>query len=383
LDSIADCGFLAFRISDCGLQNPKSTIRNGNQEDGIMTPLESLVASGTKLWLDSVDPAEVDRNLGFGATGATSNPIIIADLIKTGRFDDTIARFLRDTEDDEAVAWKITDLLVREAQAKFLPAWQRSKGDTGWVSFELDPLLDDASNPLSVEEKTKRYVELGKMWSAGHQNRMIKVPATPAGLAAIEELCAASVTLNITLVFSERQYTIARDSMWRGAQRRKSLDGFKSVYSIFVSRVDQYSKEHCKDLSPAAQGMVGIVNAKRIWRLNKQFWADKNLPLHQEMIFASTGKKFADDADWKYVEAFAGSDIETNPPATNAAVQASGRMITPKVDQMPPAEVLAEIDKKVNIQHMEETLMRAKFADPQKALIKLIGQKREQLAVRS
>ena len=53
-----------------------------------MTPLESLVACGTKLWLDSVDPAEVDRNRGFGATGATSNPIIISDLIKTGRFDD-------------------------------------------------------------------------------------------------------------------------------------------------------------------------------------------------------------------------------------------------------------------------------------------------------
>jgi transaldolase len=85
------------------------------------------------------------------------------------------------------------------------------------------------------------------------------------------------------------------------------------------------------------------------------------------------------------VEAFAGSDIETNPPATNAAVQASGRTITRQVDKMPPPDVLADIDKKVSIQHMEETLMReglAKFADPQKALLKLIAQKREQLAVK-
>ena len=350
-----------------------------------VTPLESLVAAGTKLWLDSIDPVEVATNRAYGATGATSNPIIIGDLIKTGRFDEPLARFMKESEDNEAVAWKMTDMLVRDAQAKFLPAWQKSKGDTGYVSFELDPLLEDSSCTLSQSERTKRYVELGKKWSAGHQNRMIKVPATPGGLAAIEELCAAGVTLNITLVFSERQYTIARDAMWRGAQKRKSLDTFKSVYSIFVSRVDQYTKEHCKDLSPAAQGMVGIVNAKRIWRLNTTFWADKKLPLHQEMIFASTGKKFKEDADWKYVEAFAGSDIETNPPATNAAVQASGRTITRQVDQMPPAEVLAEIDKKVSIQHMEETLMReglAKFADPQKALIKLITQKREQLAVK-
>jgi transaldolase len=348
-----------------------------------MTPLESLVACGTKLWLDSVDPAEVDRNLGFGATGATSNPIIIADLVKTGRFDAALKRYLQESEDNEVAAWKLTDQLVRDAQAKFMPAWEKSKGDTGYVSFELDPLLEDTANTLSVADKAKKYIELGKKWSAGHHNRMIKVPATPGGLAALEELAAASVTLNVTLIFSERQYHAARDAIWRGAQRRKSLDGFKSVYSIFVSRVDQYTKDHCKDLSPAAQGMVGIVNAKRIWKLNTDFWADKKLSLHQEMIFASTGKKFKEDADWKYVEAFAGSDIETNPPATNAAVQASGRTITRQVDKMPPADVLAEIDQKVSVQHMEETLMReglAKFADPQKALLKLIATKRGELA---
>src|SRR5438105_4293414 len=187
---------------------------------------------------------------------------------------------------------------------------------------------------------------------------MIKVPATDGGLAALEELAAAGVTLNVTLIFSERQYKIARDAIWRGAQRRKSLDLFKSVYSIFVSRLDVYTEKHVPTLSSAAQGMVGIVNAKHIWRLNQQFWADKKLPLKQEMIFASTGTKKKDDPPWKYVEAFAGSDIETNPPATNAAVQASGRTFTRQVDKLPPAEVLAEIEKKVSIQHLEETLMR-------------------------
>jgi len=96
-----------------------------------MTPLESLVACGTKVWLDSVDPAEVDKNLAYGATGATSNPIIIADLIATGRFDSELSRFMRESEDDESVAWKMTDLLVRQAQSKFMPAWEKSKGDTG------------------------------------------------------------------------------------------------------------------------------------------------------------------------------------------------------------------------------------------------------------
>jgi len=348
----------------------------------MTTPLESLVACGTKLWLDSVDPDEVDKNLAWGATGATSNPIIIADLIATGRFDKDMARFLRETEEDDALAWKMTDLLVRQAQAKFMPAWERSKGDTGYVSFELDPLLEDPDRNVPVAERTRRYVELGKQWFAGHKNRMIKVPATDGGLAALEELAAAGVTLNVTLIFSERQYNIARDAIWRGAQRRKSLDGFKSVYSIFVSRLDVYTENHVPELSPAAQGQVGIVNAKRIWRLNQQFWAGKNLPLKQEMIFASTGTKKKEDPPWKYVEAFAGSDIETNPPATNAAVHKSGRTITRHIDELPPPEVLAEIDAKVNMQHLEETLMRegvAKFADPQKALLKQIAKKRDEL----
>ena len=91
---------------------------------------------------------------------------------------------------------------------------------------------------------------------------MIKVPATPAGLDALEELAAAGVTLNVTLIFTMRQYEAARDAIWRGAQRRKSLDRFKSVYSIFVSRVDVYTEKHVPELSPAAQGQVGIVGVE-------------------------------------------------------------------------------------------------------------------------
>jgi transaldolase len=321
-------------------------------------------------------------NREFGATGATSNPIIVADLIKTGRFDDLLGKFLREGVDDDALAWKVTDHLVREAQEAFKDVNVRTRGDDGYVSFELDPLLEDASCKLSAAERSARYIELGKHWSAGHTNRMIKVPATPGGLGAIEELCAAGVTLNVTLIFSERQYKIARDAMWRGAQRRKSLDRFKSVFSIFVSRLDVYTEKRVPELSSAAQGMVGIVNAKHLWRLNQQFWADKNLPLKQEIIFASTGTKKPTDDPTKYVAAFAGSDIETNPPATNAAVQASGRSFTRQVDQLPPQAVLDEIHAKVDIDKLERTLMQEgleKFADPQKDLLALIARKRQSL----
>jgi transaldolase len=344
-----------------------------------MTPLQSLVACGTKLWLDSVDPEHVRQSFEWGASGATSNPIIVADIVKTGRLDSELAALVREGLDDEAVSWRLTDTLVRRAQAVFEPVWERTRGDDGWASFELDPLLEDTANTMPVDKKAARYVELAKQWSHGHKNRMIKIPATPGGIAAMEEVAAAGVTINVTLIFSERQYVAARDAIWRGAKRRMTRDTFKSVYSIFVSRLDVYTERDVPELSPAAQGQVGIVNAKHLWQLNQQFWADKPLKLKQEIVFASTGVKKAGDPVWKYVEAFAGSDIETNPPKTNADIQASGRTFARRVDQLPPKEVLDEIHRKVDINRLEDVLMReglAKFADPQKALIKLIASKR-------
>ena len=70
-----------------------------------------------------------------------------------------------------------------------------------------------------------------------------------------------------------------------------SLDAFKSVYSIFVSRVDVYTQKKVADLTDGAQGLMGVVNAKRIGIDNAGFWADKGLTLNQEMIFASTGAR--------------------------------------------------------------------------------------------
>lgn len=347
-----------------------------------MTPLRSLIASGTKLWLDSIDPDLVRQNRAEGATGATSNPIIVSDLIKTGRFDADIARLAGEGLSDSDLAWKLTDQLVKQAQDVFLPVWEETKGNDGYVSFELDPLIEDVAANMPHAERVSRYVELGKKWAAGHKNRMIKVPATPAGLECLEPLCAAGVTLNVTLIFTMRQYEAARNAVWRGAQQRTSRDLFKSVYSIFVSRVDTYTEKCIPSLLPAAQGQVGIVNAKQIWGANQKFWANKGLPLAQEIIFASTGRKKESDPQWKYVQPLAGSDIQTNPPGTNSAVAASGLTFTRQVDNLPSAEVLADIAAKVDAQKLEDYLMEeglSKFAAPQHALLKLISEKRKSL----
>lgn len=344
--------------------------------------LQSLIATGTKLWLDGVDPEQVRKNRALGATGATSNPIIISDIVKTGQLDGVIGDLVRQGKDDDAIAWALTDKLVRDAQAVFMPVWEETRGDDGYVSFELDPLLEDVSAPPQAE-CVKRYIALARQWSLGHRNRFIKVPATAAGLDSLEEIAAEGVTINVTLIFSDRQYRAARDAIWRGAQRRKSgLAGFKSVYSIFISRVDVYTEKHVPELSPAAQGLAGIVNVKRIWRENAEFWKDKKLPLKQEIVFASTGTKKPTDPPDKYVEALAGSDIQTNPPGTNDAVQKLNKQYTRQVDKMPPQAVVEEIARKVDQAKLEQVLMAegtAKFAEPHKALLKLIAEKRKSL----
>ncbi len=349
----------------------------------MATPLQSLVASGTKLWLDSVDPELVEKNIALGATGATSNPAIIADLVKTGRYDTLVGELIHEGFDDEDIAWGLTDHLVETAQQEFFSVWERTGGNDGYVSFELDPLIEDPQRDMPHDERVAKYVELGEEWAAGQPNRMIKVPGTDAGIAALEQLAAAGVTLNVTLLFTLDQYERARDAVWRGAQRRNDLENFKSVYSIFVSRIDVYTEKHCPNLHPTAAGHVGVFNAKRVWQSNQKFWSDKKLALQQEIIFASTGVKNPDDKPWKYVEALAGSDIQTNPPSTNDAVQQSGLTFTRRVDEMPSPAVQVEIETAVDFNQLHDTLMREgvqKFSDPQNELLKAIASKRTELA---
>jgi transaldolase len=353
------------------------------KEKAMPHPLQSIIEAGSKLWLDSVDPKGLARFRELGLTGATSNPVIIADLVKSGQFDQRLQeRIEAGDHDDEQLAWHLTDHLVKEAQATFEPVWQQTGGNDGYVSFELDPLLEDAELAPDHATRVQRYIELGKHWANGHRNRMIKVPATEAGLEALEPLAAAGVTLNVTLIFTKRQYEAARDAIWRGAQQLPSLANFKSVYSIFISRVDVYTEKHVPELSEQAQGQVGLVNAKRLWHANEQFWADKPVELSQEIVFASTGtKKESDPAD-KYVAPLVGSGIQTNPPETMEAVHQLGKTYQRSVENWPEQGVLDEIDQKVDMAALEHTLMeegKKKFADPHKALLELIGQRRQSL----
>ncbi|MDN5849197.1 MAG: hypothetical protein L0H63_06090, partial [Nitrococcus sp.] len=105
--------------------------------------LASLLATGSKVWLDGVAPDAITKNQALGITGATSNPAIIAKIIEHGEFDRRAAELLRRGLSDEDVAWQLNDELVKSAQDVFRPVWEETGGNDGYVSFELDPLIED------------------------------------------------------------------------------------------------------------------------------------------------------------------------------------------------------------------------------------------------
>ncbi len=98
----------------------------------------------------------------MGTVGATSNPIIVAGLIETGRFDDQIRKLIDRGMADETIAWAVTDHLLQEAQNAFYGVWKSTGGNAGWVSFELDPLIEDTELNMAHADRVERYIELGR-----------------------------------------------------------------------------------------------------------------------------------------------------------------------------------------------------------------------------
>jgi transaldolase len=345
-----------------------------------MSSIERLISSGTKVWLDSVDPQLIQKYLAQGITGATSNPIIISNLIKTGGFDKALLANLKAGKTNDEIAWLLTDQLVSDAEKVFQPIYQKAKGDDGFVSFELDPLLED-NNGMSIKERVTRYAELGKKWAANHPNRMLKVPATEAGVGALTELAFLGVPLNVTLIFTDRQYVAARNAIFEGGKSRGNLDRFKTVYSVFVSRIDVYIDKVYPQLPPEAKGTLGLYNAQKMWKDNEKFWKQHACKVKHEMVFASTGVKSATEKPWKYVAGLAGSDIQTNPPETLAALEQNSVEFSHTLKAEPPRAVVnaaAQIDwKKLEQDLLQEGIK--KFVDPQKELLALIETKRKSL----
>ena len=293
-----------------------------------MNRLERLHAAGVSIWLDTLSRQLLDSGAfatlmdDYAITGATSNPTIFATAITgSDRYDDQLRAAAAEgitVPQDLFFALALDD--VRRAADLLRPVYEATDRRDGFVSFECTPdLADDTAG--TIDQAVELWNRLAR------PNVMIKVPATAAGIPAIEELTARGINVNVTLLFAVARYEQVIDAYLTGLERRvaaaQSVDAIASVASFFVSRVDAKA-----DLQlPAGselRGRVAVANAQLAYgRYQSRFAGERWRALQaagarsQRPLWASTGTKDPSYSDVLYVEQLIAPDvINTMPEAT-------------------------------------------------------------------
>jgi transaldolase len=349
---------------------------------------------GQSLWIDNLhremfDSGQLGRWIEAGVSGVTSNPTIFEKALRkyVGYRQDIAALAERQVKPPE-----IYDTLVRgdiqRAADLLRPLWAARGHRDGLVSLEVSPALAD--------DTERTIAEAERLWSlVGRPNLMIKVPATAAGRPAIARLIERGIAVNVTLIFSTRQYLDVAEAYQRGlearAERGEPLD-VASVASVFVSRVDTAVDRRLPKDSPL-RGRIAIANAKWIyqqWRSTygqPRWGALANQGARpQRLLWGSTGTKDPAYSDVLYVEELIGPDtINTMPDATLEAFLDHGRVrpsLTEAVgDAMSDLEQLAAhgIDIDVLCEQLQRDGVRA-FSDSFDALMRQIADEARALA---
>lgn len=298
-------------------------------------PCRQLHDLGQSLWLDHISrPLLQSGTLAryiaeLSITGLTSNPAIFEQALGSDAYDDSIRLLDARGLADEDMFFELALEDLRVAADLFQPIFEATEGTDGWVSLEVSPLLaDNTAHTIQAAAKLHRL--------ADRPNLFIKIPGTPEGIRAVEEVIFDGVPVNVTLLFSPQQYLAAANAYMRGLERRRQegLDlKVPSVASLFVSRWDVAAQE---STSPSFHNRLGIVMAMQAYQLHCQLLASerwKRLALAgarpQRLLWASTGTKDAHAPDTLYVEALAApSTINTLPEKTLLAFADHGRMGT-------------------------------------------------------
>jgi transaldolase len=301
-----------------------------------MNRLQRLHEAGVSIWLDTLSRellesgefSELVRD--YAVTGATSNPTIFARAITgSDRYDEQLRSLASEAAPDvRELFFAIALDDVRSAAAILRPVHERTGGGDGFISFECTPdLADDTEGTIAQALELWRRLDL--------PNVLIKVPATSAGVGAIEELTARGVNVNVTLLFSVERYEEVIEAYLRGLERRAAagepIDGISSVASFFVSRVDAKADVLLAPDS-SLRGEVAIANAhvaygRYLARFAGARWGalEARGARPQRPLWASTGTKDPSYPDVLYVEKLiAPGVINTMPEQTLRAFAEHG-----------------------------------------------------------
>jgi transaldolase len=306
--------------------------------------LQRLHDAGVSIWLDTLsrdllDSREFDRLIEESAvTGATSNPTIFAKAITgSDRYTEQLrAAAGREIDDPQALFFELALDDVGEAADRLRGVYDASGGRDGFVSFECTPDLAHDTE-ATIEQATGLWDRLAR------PNVMIKVPATAAGIPAIEELTARGVNVNVTLLFSVDRYEEVIDAYVAGLEHRLSagrpVDAIASVASFFVSRVDAKADASLPTDSPL-RGHIAVANARRAYgRYRRRFTDERWRALRdagakpQRPLWASTATKDPAYSDVLYVEELIAPDVINTMPMSTLEAFADHGEIRPMQDE--------------------------------------------------
>src|SRR4051812_18037201 len=303
-----------------------------------MNRLKELLRYGQSIWLDYIHrklirTGELKKLIAEdGLRGMTSNPTIFEKAIAHGTdYDETFKAALADNP--KIATGDIYERLViediRAAADVLRPVYDETGGADGFVSIEVSPhLANDTDGTIAEARRLKKDV--------GRPNVMIKVPATPAGIPAIETLTAEGVNVNITLMFSMSHYEAVARAYVRGLERAADPHAISSVASFFVSRVDTLVDPQLEKIGTpealALRGKLAIANSKAVYRRFEEIFHGEGFAALksrgarvQRPLWASTGTKNPAYSDVLYVENLIGPDtVNTLPPATIDAFRDHG-----------------------------------------------------------
>jgi transaldolase len=355
--------------------------------------LRQLHDAGVSIWLDTLSRELVDGG-GFArliadcaVTGATSNPTIFDKAITgSDSYDEQLrAAVASGVHDPQELFFELALDDVRRAAGLLRQAYDASAGRDGFVSFECTPdLADDTA--ATIEQAVGLWNRLAL------PNVMIKVPATAAGIPAIEELTARGVNVNITLLFSVARYEQVIDAYLAGLERRvaagQPIDTIASVASFFVSRLDTKADPLLAEDS-GLRGRLAIANARHAYARYRDRFADQRWRAlrdagakPQRPLWASTGTKDPSYSDVLYVEELIAPDvINTMPEATLRAFADHGEVSAMNMDAGAAEAVLrrseeAGIDLPVLTAELEREGVRS-FCDSYHDLLGSIEAKAE------
>ena len=371
-----------------------------------MNPVKALEAHGQSVWLDFlargfVAKGDLKKLIDTdGVKGVTSNPSIFEKAIgSSDEYDAPIGQALK--SGDRPIAELFERLAVEDIQhaADVLrPVYDELKGGDGFVSLEVSPYLALDTKGTIAEAK--------RLWKeVDRTNLMVKVPATAEGLPAIQHLIGKGISINITLLFSQKVYVQVAEAYLAGLEKYVAGGGdpshVASVASFFVSRIDsavdkQLDERIAKANDPsekarlaALKGKVAIANAKMAYQEYKRLFSgarwDKLAAKGarpQRLLWASTGTKNKDYSDVLYVEELIGKNtVNTMPPATLDAFRDHGRVRDSLEENIDDAKsVLAGLEQSgISLDAITADLVKdgvKQFADAADKLYGAVAQKR-------